>query len=603
MAMAMERPMEIPHLTKTNVIMGRIGFIRTYIQVFKLLDQEQRSRFLWILLLVLVTSCADLLGLAAFIPVVAAVADESMLEPGSALFKIKNVSGIQDDQTFLLFIFGSAFGFFVLRSAFILISQWFQSRFVFNLTEHIGKRTYSFYLNESYQSFKKRDSSKIVRELTVSPQQFARFLVMPLLMLTTEFLVIVMIIVGMAIYNTTVFFMVGITILPISYLFNRLLKRKVRAYGEIQNKLTPSLIESSMRGIGGYVDVLLRGKQSMLVDHYSGILHRQNQIATRTAVINIAPSKIFELATIAGMLMIIIYSVINASQQALLPLITVYAMAGYRMIPSLSRISPALLTLEQYQYLFEIYSKPLQHSEVNSEIGKEALLFNTKIELQKVSFEFADATTRTLHEIDLSIRQGEVLGLIGKSGSGKTTLANVITGFLLPTQGEILVDGVQISTRNLSSWMSQISYVQQTPYLERGSLSKNIAFLEKEVDQKRLHDAILGASLNALVGDHDPNNVMIEEGGKNLSGGQKQRVIIARALYHNSSLIVLDEATAALDVETEEEINETVNSLKQSGVTIIVIAHRYTTLKYSDRILMLDEGQVIKETTFAEVVS
>ncbi|NQV53688.1 MAG: ATP-binding cassette domain-containing protein [Flavobacteriales bacterium] len=590
-------------MTKNNVIMGRIAFIRTYIQVFKLLDQEYRKRFFYILLLVLVTSCADLLGLAAFIPVVAAVADESMLEPGSILYKIKELSGIVDDQSFLLYLFGSAFGFFVLRSAFILISQWYQSRFVFNLTEYIGKRTYSFYLNESYQSFKNRDSSKIVRDLTVSPQQFARFLVMPLLMLTTEFLVIIMIVVGMALYNTAVLIMVGATILPISYLFNRLLKKKVRAYGEIQNKLTPSLIESSIRGVGGFIDVLLRGKQSMLTQHYSSILHRQNQIATRISVINIAPSKIFELTTIAGMLMIIIYSVVNGNQHALLPLITVYAMAGYRMIPSMSRISPALLTLEQYQYLFDIYSKPLQHQEPNENVSSELVIFKRQISLKDVSFKFDDASSHTLEGVNLNIERGEVLGMIGKSGSGKTTLANVIAGFLMPTNGELLVDGVQISSKNLASWMSHISYVQQSPYLEKGSVSKNIAFLENEVDQERLLAAISGASLNDLLGERDPKDVLIEEGGKNLSGGQKQRVIIARALYHNSSLIVLDEATAALDVETENEINETVNALKEHGVTIMIIAHRYTTLKYSDRILILNDGRIVEETSYDKVVS
>ena len=425
---------------------------------------------------------------------------------------------------------------------------------------------------------------------------------MPLLMLTTEFLVIIMIVVGMALYNTSVLIMVGATILPISYLFNRLLKKKVRAYGDIQNRLMPALIESSMRGVGGFVDVMLRAKQSMLVDHYSEILHSQNRIATRTSVINIAPSKIFELATIAGMLIIIVYSVFNSSEQALLPLITLYAMAGYRMIPSLSRISPALLTIEQYQYLFDIYSIPLQHIDENREAHSVHVEFRHQIGLKDVSFEYVDADTRTLKGIDLCIERGEVVGLIGKSGSGKTTLANLIIGFLLPTDGKLLVDGVEISAKNLGSWMSQISYVQQSPYLERGSLSKNIAFLEKNVDHERLLTSIRGASLDALLDGNDPKEVMIEEGGKNLSGGQKQRVIIARALYQNSSLIVLDEATAALDTETEEEINETVNGLKERGVTVIIIAHRYSTLKYSDRILKLDEGRVIEETTYANVV-
>ena len=143
--------------------------------------------------------------------------------------------------------------------------------------------------------------------------------------------------------------------------------------------------------------------------------------------------------------------------------------------------------------------------------------------------------------------------------------------------------------------------MQQSPYIERGSLARNVAFLEDQIDDERLNKAIVGASLTDLIGSTSPHNFSIEESGKNLSGGQKQRIIIARALYNEAQVIILDEATAALDNQTEAEVNQTVNSLRGTGVTIIIIAHRYSTLKYTDRIIELEKGKVLREVTYDQI--
>ena len=587
--------------------MMRLGFessfISTYKGVFDILDGPYKRRFFYILILILLTSVADLLGLAIFIPVLVAVTNENFVEPGTRWFEIKAMSGIESEKHFLLALFGGALGFFIFRAGFILLSQWFQSKFVYKLTEHIGKTTYRYYLSREFQVFKNYEASKIVRELTVSPQQFARLLVLPLLLLTTELLVMSFIIVAIALYNFTVFAMVAVTILPISYLFNRLLKKRMKAYGEIQNKLTPQFIASSMRGIGGFVDVILRGKQQNLLSHYSSLFDRQNQIYVRTSVINIAPSKIFELSTVAGMLLIITYAVIWSDQhELLLPLIALYAAAGYRMIPSLSRISPALLTLEQHSYLLDLYREPMKEAQrSDDELEDNELEFRSEILLEDINFSFADDNASVLENLDMRIAKGEILGLIGKSGSGKTTLANLIVGLLSPSSGRILIDSKELSKQNKRAWMGKISYVQQSPYIERGSLARNVAFLEDQIDDERLNKAIVGASLTDLIGSTSPHNFSIEESGKNLSGGQKQRIIIARALYNEAQVIILDEATAALDNQTEAEVNQTVNSLRGTGVTIIIIAHRYSTLKYTDRIIELEKGKVLREVTYDQI--
>lgn len=562
-------------------------FLSTYRKVFELLTPEFKKRF-WVLQgVILVTSIVDLAGLAAFIPVLSAVADPEMLVGNGILAKLKTSSGIEESNYFLLTLFSAALGFFFLRALFIFFSHWVQNKFVFDLQEYIGTTTYGYYMNSPFEEFQKRDSAEVVRELTVNPTHFARFLVMPLLLLSTEMLVILMIIGGIALYNFEVFILLIVTIFPVAYLFNKMVKKRMNRYGEEQNVLTPKLYANSNRGMFGFVDVKLRNKEQVLLSDYNKVLNRLNRIGLVTSVLNIMPSKLFELATVGGLLVLFSYSTFWVQNPALiLPLIALYAAAGYRVIPSLSKIVPSLMQLEQYAYLFQVFAKPLAIGKaINEQKQQEELKFDDKIELKDLAFQFMGENQPLFENINLTINKGEIIGLVGKSGSGKTTLVKVISGFLKAKEGKLLVDGHEINSLNMKTWMANISYVQQSPYLENGSLAKNIAFLEENIDEGKLKNSINKASLSNFVGSQNPHKILIEENGKNLSGGQRQRVVIARALYHEAKLIILDEATSALDNETEAAITETVHNLKGTGVTIIIIAHRLTTLKGVDRII------------------
>lgn len=575
-------------------------FLSTYKKVFNLLTEDFKKRF-WILqAVILLTSIVDLAGLAAFIPVLSAVADPELLEGEGVLARLKQFSGVQENNYFLLVLFASALAFFVLRAIFIFFSNWIQNKFVFDLNEYIGKTTYQYYMDSPFEEFQKRDSAEVVRELTVNPQHFARFLVMPLLMLSTEVLVIVMIVGGIAIYNFEVFLLLIGTIFPVAYIFNKLVKARMNRYGVEQNILTPKLYANSNRGMFGFVDVKLRNKEDVLLNDYQKVLQRLNRIGLVTSVLSIMPAKLFELVTVAGLLVLFIYSAFYVQNPTLvLPLIALYAAAGYRVIPSLSKIVPAFMQLEQYSYLFEVFSKPLSvKKDLHITKQTEDISFEKSIELRNLTFQFLGANTPLFENVNLSIKKGEIIGLVGKSGSGKTTLVKVLAGFLKLKSGQIYIDDTLISTKNSKAWMQKISYVQQSPYIEAGSLASNIAFLEKEIDEKRLQYAIKQASLNEFLEGRDSKDIMLEENGKNLSGGQKQRVVIARALYHQASFIILDEATSALDNETELAITQTVQSLKGTGVTIIIIAHRLSTLEGVDRIINIDDLTELKEKSF-----
>jgi ABC-type bacteriocin/lantibiotic exporter with double-glycine peptidase domain len=569
---------------------GIIG--ESYSNVFKLLTREFKLRFVYIQLTVIVSSIVDLLGLASFIPLLGAIADPDQLSDGGILSRMKDYSGLETNEAFLTALFISAFLFFIFRSLVIIGSSWVQNKFVFDLNEFIGHKLFTYYLGESFEDFQRRNSAVVVRDLTINPQHFSKFLVMPLILLTTEFLVLTMIVVGIAVYNFEVFIMLICTIFPVAYLFNRAVKSSMKSYGLQQNALTPILYSNSNRGMFGYIDVVLRNKAGRLIDDYLKVLRRLNRISLESSVIGIVPAKLFELVTVLGLLLLYVYSVFWAKDASLiLPLIVIYAAAGYRIIPSLSRVVPSIFNLEKYQYLFDVFERPMRASRKNDLQMAQKIDFNRSIELSGLFFEYKSGV-EVLSSINLKLNKGEIIGLVGKSGSGKTTLVQIIVGFLRQQKGRVLIDGVELKDENMIDWMSNISYVQQSPYLETGSLADNVAFLEDEVDKPRLMNALKKASLGDFLDGRDPADVQIEEHGKNLSGGQKQRVVVARALYHKSRLIILDEATSALDNETEMAITETVEGLRGSGVTIIIIAHRLTTLKNVDRIIELKDGRI-----------
>ena len=569
-------------------------FFISFQKVFNLLPESLKVKFWLMLVVILFTSVVDLLGLASFIPLLSALVKPEVMQH-RYIKMIGEIFGIQKSDDLLLLLFLGAMLFFVFRTLFILFSNWIQNKFVLEINEFLGIQKYKEYLYSDYEDFKRRDVSEIIRELTVNPQHFARFMIMSLLLITSESIVILLVVIGIGLFNFKVFILICLTLFPVAILFSQLVKKRMRKYGEIQNELTPILFSLSSRGMHGYEDVKLRSKEKELLDGYLDIIKKLNGISLRLSVLSILPAKLFEFVTVMGLVIIFAYGLfVLKDASSIITIIALYAAAGYRVMPSLSKIVPAFMQLEQYAYLFTIfYPKQINSNESSAEQVYN-LPFTNTVQISNLDFKFSSASEYILKGLDLEIKKGEFVGFIGKTGSGKTTLIKILTGFLKPSNGSISIDGEILKEELLKAWMDKISYVQQGPYLEKGSLSMNVAFLEKAVDKERLQRALKAASLSRFVDSRDPAGILIEEMGKNLSGGQKQRIAIARALYHKSEIIILDEATSALDNETEQEINETIRQLKNTGVTVLIIAHRVSTLKHCDHIYEIENGKATR---------
>ena len=225
------------------------------------------------------------------------------------------------------------------------------------------------------------------------------------------------------------------------------------------------------------------------------------------------------------------------------------------------------------------------------------------IELRDVDFMYERAGTPALRNVDLVVKRGEKLGIAGQTGSGKTTLLDLILGLLSPTSGEVLVDGDPVKAR-LPGWLNTIGMVPQSVFLIDDTIRRNVAFgiQDRAIDNGRVSEALKLAQLSAFVDAlPDAAETVVGERGMRLSGGQRQRIAIARALYSDPSVLILDEGTSALDNTTEAELMEALEDASRDR-TVIIVAHRLSTVRQADRIVFLDDGKVVDIGRFDELL-
>ena len=288
-----------------------------------------------------------------------------------------------------------------------------------------------------------------------------------------------------------------------------------------------------------------------------------------------------------------------------LPIISLYAYAGYRLMPALQQIYSSLTQLTFVgPSIDKLHSDLKSLKPLNINHDEDVLTFNKEINLHHVHYNYPNTSRTALKDINLTIPLKSTVGLVGSTGCGKTTTVDIILGLLEPQKGTLEVDGKVITEQNTRAWQRSLGYVPQHIFLSDDTIMANIAFgvEPKEINQEMIKKVSKIANLHQFVIDELPKQyqTIIGERGVRLSGGQRQRIGIARALYHNPKVLILDEATSALDNQTEQAVIKAINNLNKK-ITIIIIAHRLNTVKNCDIIYKLDKGQLISQGTYNEI--
>jgi ATP-binding cassette, subfamily B, bacterial PglK len=575
-----------------------------------LLSPRERKHAVLLILMILIMAFLEMIGVMSILPFMAVVSNPILTETNpilNYLFNASSIFGVQDNQEFLLFLGSLVFIVLIASLSFRALTAYTQTKFVQMRQYSIGKRLLSGYLHQPYSWFLSRHSADIGKTILSETNQIIGSGINPLLHLIASSTVAVALVSLLILTEPKLALIIGLVIGSFYGLIYMIVRRHLNKIGKETLKSNELRFLVISEAFSAAKEVKLGGLEKVYVNRFSNAAFPFAQNQALASIIRQLPRFILEAIVFGGILLIVLYFVAKkGSFNEAIPVLSLYVFAGYRLMPAMQQIyaSFAQITFANAS-LDKLYNDIRNLKPLNLNHNEDNLLFNKKIELKNVHYNYPNTTRTTLKNINLTINSKTTVGMMGVTGSGKTTAVDIIIGLLEPQKGTLVVDEQVITKKNIKSWQRSIGYVPQDIYLADQSVAANIAF---GIDPENINiDAVKKASRIANLHDFVISELpkqyetIIGENGVRLSGGQRQRIGIARALYHTPKLLILDEATSALDNQTEQIVMEAVNNLRKD-ITIVIIAHRLTTLKNCDNIFKLEKGHIIEQGTFKELI-
>ena len=578
--------------------------------VFSLFTRKQNIHSVLLIILALVSAGLDLIGLTAIIPVFAIIFEpESLSEfPEIHLFLVD--IGVSSRKSLILFSIISVSFLFLLKNIVSLVLTFLQQKFNYAVSVSLSSALLDSYYEKGLDFFKTTNSYLILRNLTSIPMEYSQQLVQSVMNIFSEGIIVVFIGISIFIVNPSVLIIAVIAFLPAYFVFYLFSKRYMAFVNSRRSEVYVSVNNYISQLIHGYEEVVLAGAKYFFKNSYLKNFYKVGRYSAFQQVFIMAPNKLMEFLAVLSLFSISIYLIyIETETKELLMTLSFFAAAAYRLIPSSNKLINALSALKSFQYVFDVYKKELDVKFLSGNDSgfirnpQKLIKESSTIRIENISYSYPGSEVDALKNINLTINSGEIIGLMGNSGGGKTTLVNLLLGFYKPIHGDIYVDDKSIYNENMQAWHNSVGYVRQDAYIFNTTIIENIALGIKfdKIDLERVKSSLKLANLYDYCDSlKEGIYTQIEENGANLSGGQRQRIAIARALYDDCSLLVFDEATSALDNSTQEQITQEVSNLKQTGKTIIVVAHRNEALKFCSRIFKLEEGKIKDELSYSD---
>ncbi len=576
-------------------------------KLLAILDASFKRRALVLQGYLIIGVLFESIGLGMVIPLVAVITNDGDSDKNIFIRLIKNVTGEVSNTQLILIVLISFILFYVIKTIFLsfLVSK--QSGFTQGLSRSISTRLYKGYLFQPYSFFMDKNSGVLMKNVISEISSFTAY-VQAVMFLQTELSVLAGIVVTLFILEPVGAIIVFCFVGGVSYILFSVSKKRIGTWGKNRQVFDGLRSKSLLQGLSGISELKLFHKENYFLNKYDGFNKSFYESQRKVQFVQQVQRYYIELVLIISIaLLALVVMEQGKSMNLILPSLSVFLFASLRLLPSANRIIANLQTMR--------FTKPgidLVYAEFNSfrsekENSNPALSkiekIHSAIHLDNIDFTYPSASQKALDAISLDIRLGSVVGIIGQSGSGKTTLVNILTGLLKPDSGKVLIDDTDI-TDSIFELQKFIGYVPQHIFLIDDTLKRNIAFgiPDEEINDEKLRSVIEAAQLSEVV-DQLPEgaDAIVGERGIKLSGGQRQRIGIARALYNNPEILILDEGTSALDTETENYIMESVGLLK-GKLTIILVAHRYSTLHFCDIVYKMQSGIIVSKGKLEELV-
>lgn len=576
--------------------------------IFKIFTKREKHNLVIIILVLFLAGCIELIGVGSLGPFIAIVSNSEIIHTNTILRGLFNYFQFKSDINFIIASGITLIIIIILSNSCLSVMNYIIYKFSANQRHLIATRLLEKYLRQSYIFYLNVNTAELSKKILGDVFIFTSAVLLPILQLLSGLIISLSIFTLLIFINPILAVIISIILslfYTLIFYFVRKILSKKGAEQFIVNTLRYKYINETF---GGIKDIKIKGKEKIFFDFFIEQSKKATANDATSDIVNELPKYLIETISISAIISLIIMMISNGSKiDEFLPVLTVYVFGAYKLLPLFQKIFKAIASIRyNYPIVENIYHDlnelPTGIALTSSEI--ERMNFYSDIRLENIIFSYPGTDKEIIKNQSISVAFNTSVALVGATGCGKTTFVDIILGLLEPQSGKMFIDGIEVDDSNRKNWQQNLGYVPQSIYLTDDTIRNNIAF---GIEPSKIDDnAVIYAAKMANIHDFIINevklgyNTIIGERGIRLSGGQRQRIGIARAVYHNPSVLILDEATSALDTLTENAIMDAIKNLSHKK-TIIMIAHRITTVKNCDVIYLMDQGSIVDHGNYEEL--
>jgi ABC-type bacteriocin/lantibiotic exporter with double-glycine peptidase domain len=584
--------------------------ISTVRKLLSLLTRRERINAAFLVITMLVAGLVEMAGVASIAPLIAVVADPEIIHRNKYLSSAYHLSGATGTMSFLMVLSAALFVVICLRASLMAFSQYAILRYSFGRSFSLGHRLLERYLRRPYQWYINQRAADLTRSVLSEVDDVTRSAIVPILLASRSAIIACLLFVLIVITDPVVAAIAGVTVGGLYGLAYYVIRKAIAVYSKGRLAADRQRFVVVQEIFDGLKAIKVAGRESVYLRRYD---QGSSDLARYLTLANTAqqmPRFVLELIAMGGMIVVILtlLATSDGPLTSVFPAMALYGFAALRLLPVVHELYQSIMSIRFSRAKVDMLCEDMQSSEGERDLSipTTRIRLETSIEIDGIIFRYPDAKVTALQDVSLSIPAKASVAFVGSTGSGKSTLLDLLLGLIFPDSGKITVDGETLSYENAREWQSNIGYVPQNIFLTADTIAANIAlgFVESKIDYEAVERAARLANLHQFIVDQLPNgyHTTIGDKGGHLSGGQRQRVAIARALYHDPDILIFDEATSALDTETERAVIEAVNTLSKTK-TIIMVAHRLTSVQGCDNIFHLERGKLVASGKYDEVVA
>ena len=567
--------------------------------------KKERRYFVLLFFLILIGTAFDFMGVSLILPLVNLLISPDQLVNKGWYRLLTRFLPIQDPNTMLLVLVLLIMAVYIIKNLYAIYMSVVQGIFLARNKINTSAKLLDCFMRKPYTFHLQHNSAEVLRAIN-NDVSSAYEIVSSIMSLITSGLISILLIVYLILVDfwLTLSIVIGLAIYSVCYFL--IVRKRLKAAGQESREVNVRMIKATVQAVGGIKEVKIMGRERFFVDSYAENGETFVRIRRRLAILSGVPRHLVEILCVCGVLGLVAVKIgLRQDLSSIVGSLSAFAVAMIKLMPSANSINS---TVSGISYRVPGLNAVCELIDDNwgTDIGKatiDSVARDTKreakqadIRVENISFTYPESDKPVLKNVDLTVKAGTSVGIMGVTGAGKTTLVDVILGLLEPQEGRILYDGVDIR-ENYAEWQSRIGYIPQRIYLVDDTIRANVALgvYPDRIDDAKVWKALDAAQLGDFVrGLKNGLDSTIGEMGSRISGGQRQRIGIARALYYDPDVLFLDEATAALDTGTERAVMEAVNLLSREK-TCIIIAHRLSTIENCDVIYEVKDGQVIRQ--------